>query len=106
MGRGRPKGSVNKEKDPFKDLSEDFKDNTAAMPSDELKKLVGKLALDQVALENAKEADEDLKNLQEQVTTAQQPYKEGFKQTKLSIRFIRRILKDRGESTPASLQEN
>lgn len=102
--RGRPKGSGNK--DPFSKLDPTFRENVDAAPSDELKKIVTKVALDQVAIDIAHAADPDIERLKGELKTAQETYTDPTKQNKLKIKYLRFLLKDRGEKDPSSLQDN
>jgi len=102
--RGRPKGSGNK--DPFKKLDETFRADVDAKPSEELKKIVTKVALDQVAIDIAHAADPDIERLKGELKTSQETYTEPTKQNKLKVKYLRHLLKERGEKDPTSLQDN
>ena len=65
-----------------------------------LYKQITTVAINTVQLNIAKELDEDLKNLKEQVKNAQEVYTEGNKTNALKIKFLVDILRDRGEDVP------
>jgi hypothetical protein len=57
-------------------------------------------AISLVTLELAKQFDEDLISLQEQLSTAQEQYKEGKKENLLKIEFLIEVLRSRGRDVP------
>ncbi len=90
---GRPK------KDKFEDLSADFKDSVASMSEVEIRTRISNVALNQVALLNAKENDLDLAEKQEAAKFAGEVYREGSKANKLMIEFCKRVLEDQGKAS-------
>ncbi len=93
---GRPKGSRNK-KDKFDSLDKDFQDKMAASTPEEIRGVIAQVALNQEELQKAKENDEDLANLKEQVALASEDYSSGTKMNRLRIQFAKRCLEDKGK---------
>ncbi len=84
-------------KDPYEDLDGDFKDAVSSMKDEEIRARIAKVAMDQQALEEAKKNDEDLKQRQDAVKVAMEPYREGKKACQLRIKFCRMVLDSRGQ---------
>lgn len=85
-------------KDQFDDLDSDFKDAAANMSPDELNGRIAEVAKnEQENLKNKRE-DEDLKEKKAQVTEAGKGYKEASKQNTLRIKFLMRVLGDKGKA--------
>ena len=84
-------------KNPFEDLPADFKDAMEASSEAELKQTLASIATNEEINLSAQKADEDLKNLREQVTNASRGYREATKMNKMKTKFIRRILADKGD---------
>lgn len=103
MPRGRPKGSG--KKDPFADLPGEFKERVESASIEDLRKIIAEVAMDQIALEQAKALDEDLKQKQEQAKEAGAIYSDGGKLNKLKHRLCRRVLEDRGVLAPVTLKD-
>ena len=87
---GRPK------KDKFDDLDAEFKDSVASMAVDEIRMKIAQVALNEEENLKAKEDDEDLLAKKEAAKFAGEQYAEASKMNRLRIRFMRRILGDRG----------
>lgn len=96
MPRGRKAGPP---KDKFDELDEDFRNGIASMSEAEIRERIAKISLDQAALMEAKEQDEDLKAKKEVAREAGAIYREGTKANKLRIGFARRVLGDKGKDT-------
>lgn len=86
-------------KDPFEDLDADFKDSVAAMSELEVRQKISSVALNQVALLEAKDADEDYQTKKEIASEAGAVYREGTKMNKIRIAFCKRVLGDKGKDT-------
>lgn len=88
---GRPK------KDKFADLDEDFRDSIAGMDEAGIKRRIAEIALNQVAMNIAKENDEDLQQKQEAAKVAGEGYREVTKMNRLRIEYARQVLGDKGK---------
>jgi hypothetical protein len=97
MPRG-VKGS-GKPKDPFEDLTTDFKDAIAGSSREEIERRIVKVVMDDVDLRKAKKDDQDLKEKQEAFKEASAIYRDGFKSNKLKIEYMKRVLDDKGGVT-------
>lgn len=84
-------------KDPFEDLDQDFKDTVAGMNEVEIRQKISSVALNQVALLEAKDNDEDYQQKKEVAKEAGAVYREGTKGNKLRIAFCKRVLGDKGK---------
>lgn len=98
---GRPKGSKNKNTDPFSDLDGDWKDAAAGSSREEVQQRIAAVALNDVELRRLKKEDQHLKECQEAYKDASARYRDGFKQNKLKIEFLKRVLDDKGGPTKA-----
>ena len=87
-----------KAKGKFDDLPTDFQDAVASMNEVEIRSRISEVSLNQAALEEAKAADQHLKECQEQAAMAGAVYREGGKANKLKIQFCRQVLTDRGKA--------
>jgi FtsZ-binding cell division protein ZapB len=83
-------------KDPFADLSEDFRDSIDRMTRDEIKAAICGVTLAQLELEEAQKADEDYQSLKEQFSEAGAIYREGAKSNKLKIQYAKQALEGKG----------
>ena len=83
-----------------KKLSEEWRQNQLGASTPDLYKSILKSAINIVQLAMAKELDQDLANLREQVKAAGAQYSEGAKQNHLQIEFLVDILRGRGEDVP------
>lgn len=92
-----PKGFT--KKDPFEDLSEDFRSSIEAMDEKDIRARIAQVALDQEALMVAKKADLDLEKAKEVAKEAGAIYRDGTKMNKLKISYARQVLSDRGKPT-------
>ena len=86
---------ASKEKDLCKDLDVEWRDRIAAAGVDEINEAIAKVAKDQEAMDQAKDADDDLASLKEQVKVAMQPYNDGRKANRLKIRYAVQVLGDK-----------
>ena len=97
MPRGK-KGS-GAPKDKFAELDEDFKNEVAGMDEAGIKARIASITLNQAALIEARDNDQDLTNAKETAKVAGAVYREGTKANKLRIGFCRRVLGDKGKDT-------
>lgn len=102
---GRPKGSKNKNTDPFSDLDSDWKDAVASSDRVEIESRISKVACNDVELRKMKKEDQHLKECQEAYKDASAVYRDGFKQNKLKIEFLKRALDDKGGPTTTAASE-
>jgi hypothetical protein len=84
----------------FAKLPEEWRQNQLGAHTPEAYKEILRCAMNIVQLAMAKEMDQDLKNLKEQVKNAQEQYTEGTKTNNLKISFLVDMLKGRGEDVP------
>lgn len=84
-------------KDEFEDLPGEFKEAIAGMDEAEIRDRIAKISLDNAALMEAKEQDDDLKIKKEIAKEAGAVYREGAKANKLKIKYARRVLGDKGK---------
>jgi hypothetical protein len=92
-----PRGFRSAKKDQFDDLDSDFKDAAASMSPDELNARIAEVAKNEQENLKLKTEDEDLKAKKAQATEAGKVYKEGSKQNTLRIKFLMRVLGDKGK---------
>lgn len=83
-------------KDPFADLSEDFRNAIDAMSRDDIKKAIGQVTLNQLELMEAQKADEDYQSLKEQYREAGAVYREGTKANALKLKYAKQALEGKG----------
>ncbi len=86
-------------KDPFEDLDSVFKDSVANMSELEIRQKISSVALNQVALLEAKEGDDDYQTKKEVAKEAGAVYREGTVMNKVRIAFCKRVLSDKGKFT-------
>jgi hypothetical protein len=96
-----PRKGFKKNTDPFSDLDSDWRDAVTNSSREEIERRVAKVALDDNELRKLKKEDEHLKECAEQYKDAGATYREGFKQNKLKIEFLKRALDDKGGPTKA-----
>lgn len=87
-----PKGP----KDPFADLSQDFRDAVDAADRVEIRKTVAQVALDQAELMEAQALDEDFSNAKAAASEAGAVYREGTKINRLKIKYAKQVLEGKG----------
>lgn len=85
----------------FKKLDESWRNEMMSRPTEEVNAAIRKSAIDNVVLAMAKELDEDLKRLQEELATARQQYTEGTKLNNIRIEFLVEVLRGRGVDVPS-----
>ena len=85
-------------KDIFDDLDSDFKDTAANLSPDELNARIAEVAKNEQDNLKHKKEDEDLKEKKAQATAAGAQYKEASKQNNLRIKFLMRVLGDKGKA--------
>lgn len=85
----------------FKKLDEAWRNDMLGRPAEEVYKVITTTAINDVQLKLAKQFDEDLNRLKEQVKEAGAVYSEGAKQNKLEIEFLIECLRSRGEDVPS-----
>lgn len=84
-------------KDIFEDLPEEFRESVAGMDEAGIRDTITKVSLNQAALMEAKEADEDLTAKKELAKEAGAVYREGTKANKTKVAWCRRVLSDKGK---------
>jgi hypothetical protein len=85
----------------FQKLDENWRTDMMALDNDSLYKKISDTAINDVQLTMAKEFDEDLKALKEQVKTANEPYSLGHKEALIRIEYLIECLRSRGASVPS-----
>ena len=85
-------------KDVFEDLPEEFREAVAGMDEAGIRDQIAKVSLNQAALMEAKDADEDLTVKKEAAKDAGAIYREGTKANKTKVAWCRRVLGDKGKS--------
>lgn len=84
-------------KDEFADLPVEFKDSLASQDEVEIRKKIAQVALDDEALRMAKDDDQDLHEKKTAAKDAGAQYAEGAKENRLKIKYMRRLLGDKGK---------
>lgn len=92
--------SRQKELKAFRKLPEEWRSQNMGAKTEEVYKEITKVAINNVQLNMAKEMDEDLKALQEQLKNAREVYTEGTKTNALKIKFLVDVLRSRGVDVP------
>jgi hypothetical protein len=85
----------------FQKLDEAWREEQMSLQTPELYKKITSVAINDVQLMMAKEFDEDLKKLKEQVKVAGEPYSLGHKENVIRIEYLVECLKSRGEDVPS-----
>jgi hypothetical protein len=83
-------------KDPFADLSEDFRNTVDAQSRDDIKRTICQVTLDQLDLLDAQKDDADYQSLKEQFREAGAIYREGTKANSLKIKYAKQTLEGKG----------
>ncbi len=86
------------DRDPYEHLPEEFKTAAESMNRDEIKKKVAEIALNHVELMKAKKDDGDLTEKRETYKEAGAIYREGAKQNKTKIEYLKTLLDSKGGS--------
>lgn len=89
-----------KELKAYKKLPEDWRNQQLGAQTPDVYKQILKSAINIVQLAIAKEMDQDLAALKEQVKVAQAIYSDGTKENNLKIKFLVDVLRGRGEDVP------
>jgi len=84
----------------FQKLDEAWRTDMMALDSPSLYKKISDTAINDVQLAMAKQFDEDLAALKEQVKVAQEPYSLGHKENVVRIEYLLECLVSRGEKVP------
>ncbi len=92
MAKGFKKGP----KDPFADLTPEFRDAVTDSTREEIENRIAEVALADVELRTMKEDDQDLAEKAEAHKEAGAVYRDGFKSNKLKIKFMKQVLDDKG----------
>ena len=92
-----PRGFRGPKKQPFDELSPEFKDAARGADSTKLKEQLTEIALNEQLNLASQKADQDLKSLKDQVKDASAGYREVTKINKLKTKFIIEQLSDRGD---------
>lgn len=85
-----------KEKDPFVEVPEEFKDAVAGMSIDEINARIAQVAKDQVDLMKAKKEDGDLLEKREAYKEAGVQYREGTKANRVKIEYCKQMIDNKG----------
>lgn len=93
-----PRGRKPKDKKAFENVPEEFKASVLTLGDTEIRVKISEVALNQVALNQAKKDDQDLKEKQELAKDAAAMYVEGKKANGEKILFCKQVLKDRGKA--------
>lgn len=83
-------------RDPFADISEDFRNMVDAQSRDDIKKTICQVTLDQLELMDAQKDDEDYQTLKEQFREAGAVYRDGTKANALKIQYAKKALEGKG----------
>lgn len=84
----------------FQKLEEAWRHEMMQRPDEEVDKAIRDSAMNLVTLELAKELDEDLQRLQEELKTAREQYTNGKKTNLLKIEYLVEVLRSRGRDVP------
>ena len=84
-------------KDIFEDLPKEFKESVSGMKEAEIRDQITKVSLNQAALMEAKDADQDLTEKKEAAKEAGAQYREGTKVNKAKVAWCRQVLSDQGK---------
>lgn len=82
----------------FKKLEEEWRSEMLSRNDLDVETAIRDSAMNLVTLEMAKEFDEDLNRLKEELKTAQESYSEGKKVNLLKIEFLAEVLRGRGRT--------
>jgi hypothetical protein len=85
----------------FQKLDEAWRTDMMALDNTSLYKKISDTAINDIQLAMAKEFDDDLKALKEQVKVANEPYGLGHKENIIRIEYLIECLKSRGASVPS-----
>jgi hypothetical protein len=82
-------------------LDEEWRNDLMGRTDEEVDKEIRTAAMNLVTLEMAKEFDEDLKSLKDQLATANAQYTDGKKTNLVKIEFLIEVLRGRGVDVPS-----
>lgn len=85
-----------KNKDPWAALPNEFRDAMEQGSVEELRSKLADIALANQELLDAQAEDVDLQQAKEAAKIAGEVYSQGFKENKLKVKFIQRVLASRG----------
>lgn len=85
----------------FKKLDQEWRDEAISMDELSLDKEIKKQAGNIINSRIAKELDEDIARLTEELKTAKEPYVEGEKMSMLRIEFLFEVLRGKGADVPS-----
>ena len=80
----------------FSKLDEQWRSEQLSKNAPDLFQVITRVAINTVELDLAKDEDEDLARLQEELKVAREPYTLGRKENNLQIQYLVQVLKDRG----------
>lgn len=84
--------------DKVNDLDPTFASEVYTLKEDQLNGKLAEMAKNQTEIEDAREADVDLKSLKEQAKVANETYSEPLKAMRLKRKLITKILQERGKA--------
>ena len=90
--------STEKQQKKFNKLSEEWRHEMMSAGDDDVENSIRSAAINLVTLELAKEFDEDLAALKEQLKVANEQYTEGKKINLTKIEFLTEVLRSRGRT--------
>lgn len=82
----------------FSKLDENWRQEQLSKQNPDVYKEITSTAIATVQLDLAKDLDEDLERLSEEIKTAREPYSLGRKSNNLKIQYLVQVLADRGEN--------
>jgi hypothetical protein len=80
----------------FSKIDEQWRSEQLSKNAPDLFQVITRVAINTVELDLAKDEDEDLARLQEELKVAREPYTLGRKENNLKIQYLVQVLKDRG----------
>lgn len=84
--------------DKVNEIDPHFANEIFAMKEEDLMTKLANMAKEQTTIENARDADEDIKALREQLKVAGETYREPLNALKLKRKLIYKVLEDRGRA--------
>lgn len=96
MGKKGKKGSG--KKDPYASLGPTFQETIRGLKEAEIRERISRVALDEEALRKAQTEDQDLQNIKDKLSVAQEPYRRTFKDYRLQIKFMKQVLEEGGKA--------
>lgn len=80
----------------FNKLDEEWRSEQLSKQTPDLFQTITKIAINTVELDLAKDEDQDLARLSEELKIAREPYSLGRKENNLKIQYLVQVLKDQG----------